>query len=162
MSAKIIMSIAMLCAASGAQNTKPSFSLADLAGNSVSLAQDSGKIVVIDFWATWCTACKEAFPRLNKIHAEYASKNVVVMGINVENLPAEKIKRFAEKAKLGYTILLDPKGTTTKTFGIKGVPSLAVIGADGLVVKLFRGLNPSTEKEIVKLLDSLVKGTPAK
>jgi cytochrome c biogenesis protein CcmG, thiol:disulfide interchange protein DsbE len=140
-----------------AQTAKPQFTLNNLDGKAVSLSDFGGKVVVIDFWATWCTACREAFPQLNKIKTDFGEKGVAVVGINLENMKPEKIGQFAKKANLTYTILLDPSGSTAKSFGIKGVPSLVVVNKDGTIAKMFRGMNKQTESEIVGLLKSLTK-----
>jgi cytochrome c biogenesis protein CcmG, thiol:disulfide interchange protein DsbE len=133
------------------------FTLADLEGKQVSLSDYAGKVVVIDFWAPWCHACKEAFPKLNEIQKEFAPAGVVVIGINIENMKPEKIAAFVEKAKIGYKILLDPKAETAKIFGIKGLPTLAIITPEGKVQSIFRGIDKGTEKEVKNLLTMLTQ-----
>lgn len=140
-----------------ADAAKPDFTLKNLSGTEVTLSGLAGSVVVIDFWAMWCKSCKEAFPELNKLNKDYAAKNVKVMGIDLENAKPEKIAAFAKNAGIEYEILLDPKGTTTKTFSITGVPSLAIIKPDGTIAKVFRGMNKQTEKDIRALLDSLTQ-----
>jgi peroxiredoxin len=148
-----------LCCFIFAQEQKaPDFTLKNLSGESVSLPSLAGKTVVIDFWAMWCKSCKEAFQELNKIQLEFADKGVVVMGINLEKANPEKVKAFAQKAGIAYTILLDPDGTTAKLYNVKGVPSLAIVNARGNLVKTFRGLNKDTEKEIRQTLGNLTGG----
>jgi thiol-disulfide isomerase/thioredoxin len=133
----------------------PDFSLKDLSGQPVVLSSLKGKTVVIDFWAMWCQACKEAFPNLNTIQKELGDKGVVVVGVNLENANPQKVAAFVKKAGIGYAVLLDPQTSTAKLYNVKGVPSLAVIDKDQNLVKMFRGLNKSTEKEITGLLHSL-------
>jgi cytochrome c biogenesis protein CcmG, thiol:disulfide interchange protein DsbE len=133
----------------------PNFKLVSVKGDTVALSSFKGKIVVVDFWAMWCQACKEAFGNLNTIQKDMAAGNVVVVGINLENANPQKVVAFAKKAGIEYTILLDPKTETAKLFSVKGVPSLVVIDKDQKIVKMFRGLNKSTEKEIHELLVSL-------
>jgi peroxiredoxin len=141
-----------LCAS--AQQT-PDFKLVDLKGDTVALSSLKGSIVVIDFWAMWCQACKEGFASLNGIQKEMSGKNVKIVGVNLENANPQKVAAFAKKAGIEYTILLDPKSATAMLFSVKGVPSLVIIDKDRNIVKMFRGLNKSTEKEIHELLVSL-------
>lgn len=131
------------------------FSLNDLDGKQVSLSDFAGKVVVLDFWATWCQSCKEAFPRLNELNTELGSRGVVVIGINIEHLKPERIASFVDKADIEYKVLLDPKAETVKTFGIKGVPSLVVINAAGTIQQVFRGIDKETEKQVKDLLATL-------
>jgi len=143
-----------------AQDKAPDLKLQKLDNTTAALSDYKGKTVVIDFWATWCAACKEAFPELNKISADYADKNLVTIGINIEKIKPEKIAAFVKKASIKYTVLLDPSGESAKKFGVKGVPTLAVIKSDGTIARMFRGMNKKTEKDIRLLLDSLTAVTP--
>lgn len=141
-----------------AQKGNPAqFTLNDLHGTPVSLSEYKGQVVVIDFWATWCQGCKEAFPKLNALVNDFGARNVSVLGINIDHIKPERIESFAEKANLDYKILLDPKAATVKQFGIKGVPSLAVVGKDGKIEAIFRGINADTEKDIQALLTQLTQ-----
>ena len=153
-----IAALAVVCAVFTlfAQKGNPAqFTLNDLHGASVSLSEYKGQVVVIDFWATWCQGCKEAFPKLNVLVNDFGSRGVSVLGINIDHMKPERIESFAEKANLAYKILLDPKAETVKQFGIKGVPSLAVVGKDGKIEAIFRGINGDTEKDIRALITQL-------
>jgi peroxiredoxin len=133
----------------------PEFTLKDVSGNDVSLSSFKGKIIVVDFWAMWCQACKEAFGHLNGIQKEYGEKGVVVVGVDVENAKSQKVEAFIKKACLTYTVLLDPEMSTAKLYNFKGIPTLVVIGRDMGIVQTFRGVNKSTVKEIAGLLNKL-------
>jgi cytochrome c biogenesis protein CcmG/thiol:disulfide interchange protein DsbE len=147
--------VAGLVAATSLAEVSPDFSLKNLSDSTVTLSALKGKIVVIDFWAMWCAACREAFPNLSALTKEFTGKNVVVLGINLEKAKREKVAAFVKKAGIAYEVLLDPEGTTAAAFGIKGVPSLVIVNADGSIAKTFRGMNKATEKEIKGLLSSL-------
>jgi cytochrome c biogenesis protein CcmG, thiol:disulfide interchange protein DsbE len=133
----------------------PDFTLKDVGGKEVSLASFKGKIIVVDFWAMWCQACKEAFGHLNTIQKEYGEKGVVVIGVNLEKANPQKVEGFIKKAGIGYTVVLDPEAAAAKLYNVKGVPTLAVIGKDMQIVKTFRGMNKSTVKDLNDLLQKL-------
>jgi peroxiredoxin len=135
----------------------PDFTLKDPGGAEVALSSFKGKIVVIDFWATWCQACREAFGNLNAIQKDLGGKGVAVIGVDLEKARPEKVTAFVKKAGIAYTVLLDPETSTAKLYNVKGVPSLVIIDRDRNMVKMFRGLNKSTEKEIKELLAKLVE-----
>ena len=133
----------------------PDFTLKDLNGDDISLSSLKGKIILIDFWAIWCKTCKEAFGRLNEIQKEFGEKGVVVVGVSYDKAKPQKVEAFAKKAGITYKVLLDPGTQTAKLYTIKGVPSLVVVGREMQIVKIFRGMNKSTEKEISELLKKL-------
>jgi cytochrome c biogenesis protein CcmG/thiol:disulfide interchange protein DsbE len=141
-----------LCASS---QPAPDFSLATPAGDTITLSSFKGKTVVVDFWAMWCQACREAFANLNAIQKDMAEKNVAVIGVNLENANPQKVAVFVKKAGIEYPVLLDPKAITAKQFSVKGVPSLVIIDKEQKIVKMFRGMNKSTEKEILNLLKEI-------
>jgi cytochrome c biogenesis protein CcmG/thiol:disulfide interchange protein DsbE len=146
--------VTVLCL-SASPEPAPDFTLKDLGGTAVALSSLTGKIVVIDFWATWCQACREAFGNLNAIQKDLGDKGVAVIGVNLEKARPEKVTAFVKKAGIAYTVLLDPETSTAKLYNVKGVPSLVIIDRDQNMVKMFRGLNKSTEKEIKDLLAKL-------
>ncbi len=154
---KLIMSLCLSSALffSAYSQTAKDFTLKDLEGKDVTLSSLKGNIIVIDFWAMWCAACKEAFGELNGIQSKYADKKLVVLGVNLEKAKLEKVAAFVKKAQITYTVLPDPTSSTAKLYEIKGVPSLVIIDRDLNIVKTFRGLNKSTKKEVDELLESL-------
>lgn len=135
------------------------FSLPDTEDTVVTLSDYRGKIVVLDFWATWCASCYKAFPILNEIQ-DSLHNDGVVLGINLEKINNKKLGRFVQRAKIRYTVLKDPNGETAKQFGVKGLPSIVVIDTTGSVVKLFRGVDKNTEKGLLQALDSLTAEQP--
>jgi cytochrome c biogenesis protein CcmG/thiol:disulfide interchange protein DsbE len=157
---EIIAAVVIVCSLSLAAGTQqaPDFTLNDLSGAAVALSSLKDRVVVIDFWATWCTACKEGFAGLNRLQNNFGDKGVTVIGIDLEKAKPKKVDAFVKKAGIKYTVLLDPKTSTAKLFGIKGVPSLVIIDQEQKVVKVFRGLNKATEKEIDDLITTLTAG----
>jgi thiol-disulfide isomerase/thioredoxin len=117
----------------------PDFALKDLDGAEVTLASLKGKVVLLDFWATWCGPCKAAMPAIQKIADDYKDKGVVVLGINTwENSPDAARKYMADK-KFTYPCLLagDP---LAEAYGVPGIPTIVVLGKDGSVEFLEVGM----------------------
>jgi thiol-disulfide isomerase/thioredoxin len=153
----ILIPVLFFSAYAATPEPAPGFELKKPDGAIIKLEQFKGSIVVIDFWAIWCAACKEAFPALNKIQSDRAADSVKVIGINLDNKDPAKVAVFVQKAKIAYIVVCDPQGTTTKSYQIKGVPSLVVVDKEGDIAGRFRGYTKSEEAKIRKLLDDLTK-----
>jgi thiol-disulfide isomerase/thioredoxin len=111
----------------------PEFSLSDLEGNEVRLSALRGRVVVIDFWATWCAPCVFQIPVLNALHEQHAGDGgVVVLGVSVDLDGDAVVRDFAVEHGVKYTILLGDE-SLAREFGALGFPSLFVIAPDGSV-----------------------------
>jgi thiol-disulfide isomerase/thioredoxin len=132
----------------------PAFNLPDLAGVTHSDKDLKGKVVVIDFWATWCTGCRETIPVLNRLQEKFKAKGLLVVGISLDKDAKEKISKFARKLKMNYQILWDAEDTLSKVFGFEGLPSVYVFGRDGALLKGMPAYTVAQEKE----LEALVEG----
>lgn len=117
----------------------PNWTLSDAKGRTHSLSDYRGKIVVLDFWASWCGKCASLMPQLEKLHQKYKDKGVVVLGVNLlEDGKNDPVKMMREKG-MTYKILL--KGDTMAAeYGVEIVPMIYVIGADGKVLYFQSGL----------------------
>jgi thiol-disulfide isomerase/thioredoxin len=129
----------------------PDFTLKNLAGKSVSLKDFRGeKVVVLDFWASWCAPCLRAIPELNRIQKDYDGKNVQVLGINVGQRPTAVLS-VKKKYMVKYPILLDLNGNVAKEeYRVRGIPNLILVDKDGVVQ--YNGHNPARLKEVLRRL----------
>lgn len=107
------------------------FTLNDLDGNTVTLSGYKGKIIVINFWATWCPPCKAEIPDFIEVNNEYEGKNVQFLGISAENI--ETVRGFAKDYKINYVLLIDPGGTVFRKWNVSAIPHTFIIDAEGKV-----------------------------
>lgn len=102
------------------------------------LAQHRGKVVVVDFWASWCKPCRQSIPWLNDMHARYSAQGLVVLGVNVdaERTDAEK---FLRQTPIDFAVVFDSNGDLARKFALKGMPSSLVFDRDGKLVATHLG-----------------------
>ena len=139
-------------------NAKPAnfdFTLKDLEGKDVSLASFKGKVVLLNFWATWCGPCKAEIPGFVELQDKYRDK-LTIIGYSVDDT-AELAKKYAAQYKMNYPIVLgEGREDVQDAYGpIWGIPASFIISKDGLVCRKHMGIAPKAvfEKEIVALLD---------
>ena len=131
----------------------PDFKLTDTAGKEVTLASLKGKVVLLDFWATWCGPCKAAMPSIQKIHEDYKGKDVVVLGVNTWERKDGAGKKYMDDKGYTYGCLL--KGDDlAKDYGISGIPTLVVIGKDGKLALIEVGFGPNGDKGLRTAIDA--------
>lgn len=124
-----------------------SLAAADLAtGSDLNLADYRGKVVVVDFWASWCVPCRRSFPWLNDMTQKYSDQGLVVIGVNVDKDPADAAE-FLEAYPASFSIHYDSSGSLAREFGVQAMPSSFVIGRDGKIKKHHLGFKVKRQQE---------------
>ncbi len=135
----------------------PEIRLTDLAGKTLSLARLKGKVVVVDFWASWCKPCREELAVLEALHQKYASKGLVILGVNVDK-DAETARKFLKdnKLALSFSLANDAKHEVAERYAPPTMPSSYVIGRDGKVQFVQAGFRASDAKRIEAAVENLL------
>jgi peroxiredoxin len=132
-----------------------SFKVKDMNGKEVSLAALKGKVILLDFWATWCGPCKVEIPGFVELQTKYKDQGLQVLGFSVDD-PVEKLKPFATQYKMNYPVLVGrDRNDVQDAYGpLWGIPTTVVIGRDGKICKRHMGMatKEQFEKEIKALL----------
>ena len=115
------------------------FTLSDLAGKPVKLSSLRGKVVLLDFWATWCGPCRIELPSIQKLHREFKGRGLVVLGIN-QGETALKVRPFLKKYGYDFGILLDQQQRVGDRYQVSGIPSLFIIDRAGTISTHFVGV----------------------
>ena len=123
----------------------PGFKLTSLAGTEVTLDSLKGKVVLLDFWATWCGPCKQIMPVIQKLSEEFKDKDVAIFGVNTWEKKDGVAKTYMESKKYTYGCLLAGE-ELAKTYGITGIPTLILINKDGTIAFAEMGAGGDTKK----------------
>lgn len=131
----------------------PSWSLADPQGNLHSLEDYRGKVVVMDFWATWCAPCKIAMPGLQDLSDKYKDRGLVVLGVNTwEGAGPQEAIDYMNEHGYTYSLLLEGDDVA-EAYGLSALPTFFVIGVDGKVIMNRAGFTRAGEQQLVELIE---------
>jgi thiol-disulfide isomerase/thioredoxin len=114
-------------------------------GTTLDESVTSGKVVVLEFWATWCPSCVEQMPHLKKLYEQYRERGVVFVGVSEDSDPAV-VRRFVDKHEIPWHIAVDEDHAVAKQFKIKTLPGVILFGRDGVAV--WRGLPRDLDKAL--------------
>ncbi|MGH8095400.1 MAG: TlpA family protein disulfide reductase [Chthoniobacterales bacterium] len=121
----------------------PGWQLQDLEGKSINLSDFKGKVVVLNFWATWCPPCREEIPDLVSLQKQYAPQGLVVLGISLDTGGPARVAALAKKLEINYPILMGNAKISAAYGGIRGLPTTFIIDRKGNVVD---GLEGETDR----------------
>ena len=130
------------------------FKLPDLAGSDWQLSDRRGKVVLVNFWATWCPPCREETPGLVRLYRDYQPKGVEVVGISMDDDPHQAVPPFLRKFDIPYPTLV-PNSSFGLTSQIESLPTTLLIDRQGRVAKVYVGELP--QQEVKDALDELLK-----
>ena len=111
----------------------PSFSGGTLDGRELAMTALRGKVVLLNFWASWCAECRPEMPVLERLHRELAPQGLAVVGINARE-EREAVRRYARELGLTFPLVLDPDGKINAQYGVVGLPTTFLVGRDGRAV----------------------------
>ena len=120
------------------------------------LAEYRGKVILLDFWASWCASCRIAMPYLSELQARYGADGFVVLGVNVDTDRAAADEVMQEAAP-NFPVIFDPAGAMPTRFKVKSMPSSFLIDRNGAVVKSHSGFRKSDQKEIELGIEKLLR-----
>lgn len=133
----------------------PEIGLKDLSGKTVDLSSLAGKVVIIDFWATWCAPCKEELPELEKLHKKYGSKGLAVLGVSIDK-EAGVVKPFLDKMKITFPVVHDAGHALAGKYAPPRMPSSYIVDKKGIVRYVHGGYRASDAAEFEKQVQELL------
>jgi len=135
----------------------PRFSLRNLKGNMEGLDDHLGKVIVVNFWATWCVPCVKEMPSFENLYRRYRSQGLTLLAVSLDKGDSTKVQEFADKHKLSFPILLDTKGVAEKLYPSFSIPFTYVIDKQGRVVARVDGAKNWESSETFEAVEHLLK-----
>ena len=132
----LVLLIVGLLLAAGSRGSEPA----------VDLQQYRGKVVLLDFWASWCVPCRHSFPWMNRMQETYSADGLVIVGVNMD-AAAEDADTFLRETPAGFRIVYDPDGDLARRFDVEAMPSSYVIDRNGQVVAQHLGFREKMKDE---------------
>ena len=130
------------------------YQLTDLDGQPIRLDQLRGKVVWMNFWASWCPPCQQETPILRDLAERYRDRGLEIVGVSVQETSPEDVSSYAARYQLGYTIGFDGSGHVFRTYKVFALPTQFFIGTDGVIQQVVNG--PVDEAGAVALIESLL------
>ncbi len=134
----------------------PDFSIPTIDGKSFTLSDYRGKIVFLNFWATWCPPCKEEMPSMQKLHKHLEGTDFVMLTVSIDEKP-ELIEPYMKELGLDFIVGLDPKSEIANMYGLTGVPETFLISRSGIVLHHMIGPGDWFNKDLVSALEGIVR-----
>ncbi len=139
--------------------TAPDFATKDLFGKTLKLAEFKGRVVVLDFWATWCRPCVMSMPHVQKLSEKYAKQPVAVLGVNGDRPGTEQeVIKFLQKNKFTYPQLTDFDNKIAEAYRVSTIPFVVLIDKQGIVQALYSGYSDEQMDEIAAGINKVLKG----
>jgi peroxiredoxin len=138
------------------RETSPDFTLKDLKGEEVSLKRFRGKIVLLNFWATWCPPCRKEIPSMIKLYKRYNDKGLEIIGVNLDRMNKSGVEKFSSEYNINFPILLDPTGKTATLYGITVLPATFILDQNGKIQERVAGGKDWSSEENLKIFEPLL------
>ena len=124
----------------------PDLTLETLDGASIDLAKQDGRVLLVNFWATWCAPCREEIPDLKALHSDLEEDGLTVIGVALDRKGREVVDPFVDQHEINYPIVVDAEGTAEAELGpIPGLPTTILVAPDGQITKRVVGIFPTDE-----------------
>ncbi len=133
------------------------FTLLDISGRELSLKDFRGKVIFLNFWATWCYPCRMEMPSMENLYERFKGDGFVILGISLDRR-RKKVERFLEEYGISFPILLDRDGRIADRYGVRGLPTTFIIDRRGKILGRAVGARDWFNKNSIKLIKYIVKG----
>ena len=134
------------------------FTLTNMQGEQVSLSQYRGKVVILNFWATWCPPCREEMPSMERLYQKYKDQGLVILAVSADENGKKAVSQFLQKTPYSFPILLDSDNIAQNAYGVFRFPESFIIDRNGMVVKKIIGGRDWLSGSTYELINFLMNG----
>lgn len=135
------------------EGAAPKFELAGLNADMIQLSNYRGKVVYLDFWATWCVPCRKSFPWMNELLEKYQSQGLEIIAVSLDE-KQKMVENFLKRYSANFTIALDPTGESADLYKVRGMPSSYIIDRSGNIVKTHMGFRAKDKARLEELIQA--------
>ncbi|MFZ3092052.1 MAG: TlpA disulfide reductase family protein [Nitrospirota bacterium] len=135
----------------------PDFTLKDTSGKNASLKDYKGRVVMINFWATWCPPCRQEMPSMEELFKEYNKKGFEILAISSDSQGEKIVKPFMEFYELNFRALMDPEGNVHSIYGVTAIPTTYIVDKQGNVTHKIMGPMDWKDKKSKEMIERLLQ-----
>jgi len=147
----VMVLVTVASTAAQSQGKAPNFSLKSTDGSTFELAKLKGKVVVVNFWATWCGPCRSEIPGFLEVYRQYKSKGLEIVGVSLDRGGWSEVRPFVEKYKVSYPVVVGDGNLADAYGGIEAIPTTFVVDKKGNIVNKHLGyLNKAAFEKMIK------------
>lgn len=154
--AAVAAALAITTTVGASASMAPSFALPSRGGDTVSLAQLKGKVVMLNFWASWCGPCRQEMPLLEQMHKRYSALGFTLVGVNVD-ANSKDAEDWLSKTPVSFPVLFDRESKVSKLYDVSAMPSTVFIDRKGNVRSLHRGYKAGDENGYLDQVRALIR-----
>ncbi len=138
-------------------NKAPEFSIRDINGRKIDINSLKGKVVLLEFWATWCPPCRRSIPEMETLYRQFVDKDFVLIGISLDegSNAVEAVKNFVNEFNMTYPIAVDT-GEVSKKYQVTSIPTIFLIDKSQKIVKRYMGFSPGLGEELSRQIEALL------
>ena len=137
----------------------PAFTVRNLKGQRVQLADYKGKVIILNLWATWCGPCRVEMPGMENLYRRYRSQGLEILAVSLDKGSSDKVQTFADEYRLSFPILLDSDGQVERLYDTHTIPTTFVVDKRGMIVAEVDGAKHWESEETFKAVEYLLKET---
>lgn len=135
----------------------PDFTLKNLNGMEVNLKEFRGKVVLLNFWATWCPPCRIEIPSMVELYKKYKDRGLEIIGVNLDKLGKSEVEKFSLEHKINFPVLLNPSGDVASLYGVVALPTTVFLDRDGKIKGRISGAVDWTAEANLKTVELLLE-----
>lgn len=135
----------------------PDFSLTDINGNKVTLSEYKGRVVFLNFWATWCVTCEEEMPSMEKLYQRFKDEPFAMLTVSIDKEGEKQIRPYIEKFGLTFPVLIDSDSTVAKLYKTTGVPETFILNKEGVIVHKAVGPRDWSRQTVMETFEKMIR-----